>query len=52
MSDPWVALEVIKLKGALLDVNATPAPTKSTTSVKLAGRAEEATTAKPEVLEP
>jgi len=47
-----VAIEAIEPKGALLDVNVTPAPTKSTVSVKLAGRAEEATTAKPEVLEP
>jgi len=35
-----------------LDVKATPTPTKSTTSIELAGRAVEATTAKPEVLEP
>ncbi len=38
--------------GASLDVKATPAPTESTASIKLAGRAVEATTTKPEVLEP
>jgi len=38
--------------GASLDAKATPAPTKSTTSIKLAGRAVEATTTKPEALEP
>jgi len=35
-----------------LEVNGTPAPTKGTTSVELAGGAEGATTPKPEVLEP
>ena len=39
-------------EGMLLDTNGTPAPTKSTASVGLAGGAEGATTAKPKVLEP
>ncbi len=38
--------------GASLDANTLPAPTKGTTSVKLIGMAEKATTAEPEVLEP
>ncbi len=38
--------------GVSLEVNGTPAPTKGTTSVELAGGAEGATTPKPEVLEP
>jgi hypothetical protein len=47
-----MTIEAIKPKGVSFDANATPAPTKSTTSIKLTGRAEEATTIKPEVLEP
>ena len=46
------AVEAIEPKGASLDTNAAPAPTESTASVGLAGGAEEATTAKPEALEP
>jgi len=38
--------------GASLDANGAPAPTEGTASVELAGRAEGATTAKPEALEP
>jgi len=41
-----------KPEGASLEANGTPAPTKGTASVKLAGGAERATTTKPEVLEP
>jgi hypothetical protein len=47
-----VTIEAIKPKGVLFDTNATPAPTESTATIKLAGGAEEATTAKPEALEP
>jgi hypothetical protein len=47
-----VAVEAIEPKLVSLDANAAPAPTKSTASVELAGGAEEATTAKPEALEP
>jgi len=52
LSNAWVGLEAIKPKGASLDTNATPAPTESTASIKLASGAEEATTAKPKVLVP
>ncbi len=38
--------------GALLDANILPAPTKGTTSIKLIGIAEKATTTEPEALEP
>ena len=44
-------VEAHKLGGASLDTNGTPAPTKGTASVKLAGGAEGATTVKPEALE-
>ena len=47
-----MTIKAIEPKGALLDMNTTPAPTKSTASIELAGRAEEATITKPEVLEP
>jgi hypothetical protein len=47
-----IVIEVHEPEGASLDAKATPAPTKGTASVKLASRAVEATTAKPEVLEP
>ena len=43
---------MIEPKLASLEANAVPAPTESTASVELAGGAEEATTAKPEALEP
>ena len=46
----YVIIDVHKLEGASLDVKATPTPTKSTTSVELAGRAVKATTVKPEAL--
>jgi hypothetical protein len=35
-----------------LDAKAAPAPTEGTASIELAGETEEATTAKPEALEP
>jgi hypothetical protein len=38
--------------GASLDANAVPATTEDAASVELAGRAEKATTAQPEALEP
>jgi len=38
--------------GVSLDMNTAPASTEGTTSIELAGRAEEATTAEPEALEP
>jgi len=41
-----------KPEGTSLEANSTPAPTKGTASVKLAGRAERATTIRPKVLEP
>jgi hypothetical protein len=47
-----VAIEVIKLGGALLDANMTPTSTKGSTSVKPIGMAEKATAAEPEALEP
>ncbi len=37
--------------GVSLDVNGTPAPTKGTASIELAGRAIKATTAQPEALD-
>ena len=45
-------IEAYEPEGASLDAKAAPAPTKGTASIKLASRAVEATTAKPEVLEP
>ena len=45
-------VEAHKPRGASLDINAAPAPTKGTASIKLAGGAVQATTIKPEVLEP
>ena len=47
-----VTVEAHEPEGAFLDANAAPAPTKGTASIKLAGRAVQATTAKPEALEP
>jgi len=47
-----VIVSVHKPRGASLDVNALPALTKGTTSIKLIGVAEKATTAEPEALEP
>jgi len=47
-----VIIDVHKPGGASLDVKATPTPIKSTASIKLAGRAVEATTIKPKVLKP
>jgi hypothetical protein len=44
-------VEAHKPGGASLDANTTPAPTEGTASIKLAGRAVEATTAEPEALE-
>src|SRR6266851_4828792 len=38
--------------GVSLDMNGTPAPTKGTASIKLAGRAVKATTAQPKALDP
>jgi len=52
MAIKCVVIEAHELGGMSLDVNGTLAPTKGTASVELAGRAERATTAKPEVLEP
>ena len=46
-----MAVNAHKLGGVSLDVNAAPASTKGTTSVKLIGMAEKAATAEPEVLE-
>jgi len=47
-----VIVSVHKPRGASLDVNALPALTKGTTSIKLISVAEKATTAEPEALEP
>jgi len=47
-----IAIKVIKPKGALLDANTTPVPTKSTTSIKLASGAKKATAIRPKVLKP
>ena len=52
MAIKCVVIEAHELGGMSLDVNGTLAPTKGTASIELAGRAEGATTAKPEVLEP
>jgi len=46
-----IVVEVHKPGGILLDANGTPASTKGTTSIKLAGGAGGATTIKPKVLE-
>ena len=46
-----LAIDVHKLEGVLLDMNATPAPTEGTASIKLIGVAKKAAAAKPEVLE-
>ncbi len=45
-------VEVHEPGGALLDVNTASAPTEGTASIELAGRTVQATTAKPEALEP
>ncbi len=47
-----VVISAHKPGGALLDANILPAPTKGTTSIKLIGIAEKATTTEPEALEP
>ncbi len=47
-----VTIEAHEPGGASLDVNAAPAPTEGTASIELAGGAVQATTAKPEALEP
>jgi len=45
------AIDMHKLGGVSLDVNATPAPTEGTTSIKLISMAKKATATEPEVLE-
>ena len=47
-----MVIDVHEPGGAPLDANGTPAPTKGTASVELAGRAVKATTIQPEVLDP
>jgi hypothetical protein len=47
-----IAIVGMEPKGVSLDANTAPAPTKSTTSVKLAVGAEKATTTMPKALEP
>ena len=47
-----MVIEAHEPGGTSLDTNGTPAPTKGTASVELAGGAEGTTTAKPEALEP
>ena len=46
-----MAVDAPKLEGASLDMNAAPAPTNSTASIKLIGVAEKAAATKPEALE-
>ena len=46
-----MVIKVHKPEGVLLDANGTPASTKGTASIKFAGRAMGATTAKPKALE-
>jgi hypothetical protein len=46
-----IVVKVHELEGILLDANGTPAPTKGTASIKLAGGAGGATIIKPKVLE-
>ncbi len=52
MAVECIVVEAHKPGGASLDANGALAPTEGTTSIKLAGRAEGATTTKPEVLKP
>ena len=47
-----MVIEAHEPGGTLLNINSTAAPTKVTTSIELAGRAEGASTTKPKVLEP
>ena len=46
-----LAIDVHKLEGVSLDMNATPAPTEGTASIKLIGVAKKAAAAEPKVLE-
>jgi hypothetical protein len=46
-----VAINVHKPGGASLDMNAAPAPTKGTASIKLIGVAEKSTATEPKALE-